>query len=156
MKDPYVEARFQEIDTAIQRSKLSSADDVYLQSCLASYLVVLISGYYEDTVEHLVGVRAGKAGDPDLQNLVKELVSYSFKTPNWESIKRLIGLFNNESYKKVLDKKVDDKARAAISSIVTNRHSIAHGKPIAVTLGDVESFHNSSKPVFEALEDILI
>ena len=72
MKDPYIIARFQEIDAAIQRAKSSSAGDHYLQAILASYLVVLISGYYEDSVEYLVAVRAGKAGDAEVQNFVKE------------------------------------------------------------------------------------
>ena len=69
MKDPYVKARFQEIDAAIQKAKSSSAGDVQLQAFLASYLVVLICGYYEDSVEYLVGVRAGKAGDADVQKI---------------------------------------------------------------------------------------
>jgi hypothetical protein len=154
MKDTYLAARFQEIDAAIQKAKSSSAGDVHLQAFLASYLVVLISGYYEDSVEYLVGVRAGKAGDADVQNFVKECVEKVFRSPKFDNIKDLIGLFN-ESYKKALEKQVDEKARAAIASIVNNRHSISHGKPIAVTLGDVETFHNGSKPVFEALEGIL-
>ncbi|HKZ52973.1 MAG TPA: HEPN domain-containing protein [Candidatus Acidoferrales bacterium] len=154
MKDAYLDARFQEIDASIQKAKSSSAGDVQLQAFLASYLVVLISGYYEESVEYLIGVRAGKAGDADVQSFIRECVGKIFRSPKFENIRDLIGLFN-ETYKKALEKQVDEKARAAIASIVNHRHSISHGRPIAVTLGDVETFHNSSKPVFEALESIL-
>ena len=154
MKDPYVEARFQEIEAVMQKAKSSSAGDVHLQAYLASYLVVLISGYYEDSVEHLVGVRAGKAGDADLQNFVKECAGKVFRSPKFENIRDLIGLFNI-SYKKTLEKQVEEKARSAIASIVNHRHSISHGKPIDVTLGEVETFHSNSKQVFEVLENIL-
>ena len=154
MKDAYLAARFQEIDTAIQKAKSSSADDVHLQAYLASYLVVLISGYYEDCVEYLVEVRAGKAGDADVRSFVRACVEKVFRSPKFENIRDLIGLFN-ESYKKALEDQVDEKARSAIGSIVNHRHSISHGKPIAVTLGDVEMFHNHAKPAFEALESVL-
>ena len=154
MTDPYIVARFQEIDAAIQTAKSYSVGDHHLQAILASYLVVFISGYYEDSVEHLVGVRAGKAGDTDVQNLVKECVGILFRNPDFSKISELIGRFN-ERYKKAFEKQVDEKARAAIFSIVNEKNNLAHGKPVTVTLGDVETYHNSCKSVFDALENIL-
>lgn len=155
MKDPYLVARFLEIDAAVQKAKSSSASDVQLQALLASYLVVFIVGCYEDCVEYLVGLRAGKAGDPEVQNFVKESVSQIFRSPKFDNIRDLVGQFS-DTYKETLEKQVDDKARAAIGSMVTHRHSLAHGKPVAVTLLDVETFHNSSMPIFEALEALLV
>lgn len=154
MNNPYLVDRFREIDAAIKQARASSAGDHRLQASLASYLVVLIAGYYEDSVEHLVEVRAGKSGDTDVQNFVRECVHRSFRNPNFEQINELIGHFSG-SYKKALAELVNAKARTAINSIVTQKNNLAHGKPVTVTLGDVETYHNSSKPIFEALETLL-
>src|ERR1039458_4470638 len=99
MKDPHVEARFQEIDAAILKAKSSSAGDIHLQAFLASFLVVLICGCYEDSVEHLRAIRAGKAGDAEVQNFISDTVDQSFRSPKFENIKKLIGRFS-EAYRK--------------------------------------------------------
>jgi hypothetical protein len=154
MKTTYLKSRFSQIDLAIQKAKTSSSGDAELQAFLASYLVVMISGCYEDCVEHLVAERAAKAGDKEVEAFVRDCVDKQFRNPKFDAIKDLIGQYS-PAYKQSLDKKVNDKARAAIGSIVTHRNSIAHGKNASVTLGDVEQFHQNSAPIFEALEDIL-
>jgi len=154
MKHKYVQSRFSEIDAAITKAKSSTASDIELQAYLASYLVVLICGIFEDCVECLVGERAAKAKDQEMEHFVRECVATYFRNPKYEYIARLMGLFS-DSYKKSFDKKVDDKARSAIGSIVAHRLSVSHGKTSSVTLGEVEKYYNSSRPIFDIIEEIL-
>jgi RiboL-PSP-HEPN len=154
MKTTYLKSRFSQIDLAIHKAKTSASGDVELEAFLASYLVVMISGCYEDCVEHLIAKRAAKAGDKEVEAFVRISVDKMFRNPKFEAIRDLVGLYS-ASYKQSLEKKVDDKARTAIGSIVTHKNSIAHGKNAIVTLGDVELYHHNSAPIFEALEDIL-
>lgn len=155
MKNPYLLSRFAEIDAVILKAKSPAAADLELQAYLASYLVVLIAGIFEDCVESLVGRRAAKAGDQEMEQFVRESVSKSFRSPKFEYIKELMALFS-DSYRKNFEKKVDEKARSAIGSIVAHRTSVAHhGEIPNVTLGEIENYYNGAKPIFEALEEIL-
>ena len=154
MRIAYLIARFGEIDTAVQKAKVWSAADMEMQAVMAAYLVVFIAGCYEDCVEYLVVERAGKHGDVEVQNFIRASVDATFRNPRFDTIKNLIAYYS-DAYKKELENRVDERSRAAIASIMNNKNLVSHGKRTAVTLGDVETFHAGSIPIFEALEDIL-
>ena len=95
MNNPYVVARFAEIDAAIQKVKASAGIDIEVQAFLASYLVVLICGIFEDCVEYLVGDRAAKCNDKEVEHFVRECVSQFFRSPKFEYISKLVSLFSD-------------------------------------------------------------
>lgn len=154
MTNAYLVSRFAEIDAVIQKVKSSPGVDLELQAYLSSYLVVLICGIFEDCVEYLAGERAAKSGDKEVERFVRECISQFFRSPKFEYVCKLVGLFS-DSYKKMLEKKIDGQARTALGSIVTHKMSVAHGSPAKVTLGEVEKYYNTSKTLFDALEQIL-
>lgn len=154
MKNQYLVAWFARLDAAIQKAQASGKGDLELESFLASYLVVLISGAYEDCVEYLLGERAAKANDPELRKYVQVTLDRSFRNPTFKRVKEILGDFSS-SYAEEFEKSVHGRAREAMNSIVNNRLSVSHGKPCTVTLGDVQGYHESAKTVFDALEGIL-
>lgn len=154
MKTPYLQAWFARLDAALSKAQAAAKGDHELENFLASYLVVLISGAYEDCIEYLLGQRAGKSNDPELQNYIQIALDRSFRNPRFQRIKEVLQDFSG-TYADALERKVDIKAREAIDSIVTNRHAVSHGKTSTVTLRDVEDYFNRSRPIFEALEEIL-
>ncbi len=153
MNCQYVIDKFNRIDSNLNAVKTSTVDPK-LGSMLSSYLVVFISGVYEDCVEHLFVERAGKSNDKELQNLVKELIGQSFRNPNYGKIKDLVKYLDS-SYGKTLRSKVKQSDIDGLNDIVTNKNKVAHGDVSNATLNDVISFHNGAKNIFEALEDIL-
>jgi histone H3/H4 len=154
MKHPYLQAWFQRVDATMQKARQYSAGNPELDGYLASYLTVLVSGAYEDCVEHLLSQRAAKTGDAEIANYIQTSVDRNFRNPNFKNILRLITAFSHQ-YAQELNARVDSKATGAINSIVNNKNDIAHGRSATVTIRDVENYHKRCMPIFEALEDIL-
>lgn len=155
MKSAYLERKFEEIQEAIGKAKQTSLLDVKLASMLSSYLVVFISGIYEDCIENLFVQRAGKSYDGELQNLVRTLINEQFRNPEYGKIKKLVKSLNT-SYGNRMDSQINTKYIEGINSIVENKNKVAHGNPSNATLKDVEDYHNRAINVFKVLEDILL
>ncbi|MCH7986127.1 MAG: hypothetical protein IH847_06030 [Acidobacteria bacterium] len=156
MKSPYLQGWFARLDNTFEKAQAAAKEDKELEAFLASYLVVLISGAYEECIEHLLGERAGKSRDEEVHNFIQVTLDRTFRNPRFDRIVLVLRAFS-DSYAEELERKIDSKAREAINSIVTNRHAVSHGKKltVTVTLRDVQDYHTRSLPIFEALEEIL-
>lgn len=153
MKCQYVIDKFNLIDLDLNAVKTSTVDPK-LGSMLSSYLVVFISGIYEDCVEHLFVERAGKNNDQELRNFMEAAMHRSFRNPEYSNIKGLVKYLDS-SYGKTLDSKARKNDIEGLNGIVTNKNLVAHGGVSNATLEDVIKFHKGAKNIFEALENIL-
>lgn len=154
MPDPYLQTWFGRLDASLGKAKAASTGDPELEAILAAYLIVLISGAYEDCMEHLFSVRAGRPNDPELKNYVEERVDRYFRNPTYKRVKDELECFS-ANYANEFERRVDATARIALESIVTNKNSVSHGKPVNVTLGEVQGYYQRSTPILQVLEDIL-
>jgi len=154
MKTPQLVTQFEYVDRVLKKCSSTAKDDEELASYLSSYLVVMLSGIYEDCVEHLFSLRAEKAGDPELSSYVRKTLHASFRNPKFEKIVEVLGKFGKH-YADELKNGVQDRNKQALDSIVNNKNQIAHGGRSQVTLGEVLDFHHNTLPIFEALEKIL-
>jgi len=154
MELKYLKEKFQTIDDAIKKAEEVGGKDIRLGSMLSSYLVVFISGTYEDTIEELFIKRAGKSGDGEIKNLVESLIDKQFRNPKYDSIKTLMGYLRPD-YKKQLETKIKDKNIQALNSIVTNKNKVAHGEISNATIDDIKGWHRDAIKIFEVLENIL-
>jgi len=154
MKSQYLQNKFKIIDEAFIKAKTSTSDP-QLAYMLSAYLVVFISGAYEDCIEYLFVKRAGKNNDKEIESLVKELIDRQFRNPNYDKITQLIKALNL-GYVSILNSKIDTQSKTGINSIVQNKNKIAHGETSNATLNDVINYHNSATKIFEVLEDILL
>ena len=156
MKSQYLKDKFGSITKAIDKARSVSVNDPELVSMLSAYLIVLISGTYEDCIEHLFVQRALKSGDKELKNFVEKLIGAHFRNPHYERIKKWIN-FLNPLYGEKLDSKINTKEREGINSIYTNRIDVAHyGKALKINLNDVTDYHSRSIKIFNVLENILL
>ena len=157
MNCQYVKNRIVEIGRNIGkiRAMQTNKSNPELNSMLDSYLVVLISGIYEDCVECLFNEKASKSQDQQVQNFVKEAVNRLFRNPSYNNIKEILNYFDR-SYGQNLDSGIPRAHREAIDSIVNNKNSIAHGSISNATLLDLESWHQKAIVIFEKLDRILV
>ncbi len=156
VQDPYLRERFTAIEQSVQKASDWGADDPELSAYLAGYLVVLISGVYEDCIEHLVHRRASKSNDSELISYVDERTAHTFRNPDTRNVVGLLGQFST-AYKEQFKLAVDSESTVALDSIVNNKNWLAHGETakLQVTVADVEGYFARSARVLEALEDIL-
>lgn len=155
MKCQYVIDKFKIIDEAINKAKNVSLNDPELSSMLSSYLVVFISGIYEDIIEYLFTQRAGKNNDKEIENFVKILIDKQFRNPKYDNIKELIKALDPK-YQSILQSKIDTKNKEGINSIVHNKNNVAHGKISNATINDIAIYNNNAIKIFEELENILL
>jgi hypothetical protein len=156
IKDPYLKQRFSDVDQSILKASSWGLGDPELNAYLAGYLVVLISGVYEDCIEHLVNERASRTNDKELSSYVRERTQRTFMNPNTRNILGLLERFS-KAYKKRFIKRVNSKSRSAIDSIVDNKNWLAHGDTgkFQVTVRDVDGYFRRSARAIEVVEDII-
>lgn len=154
MRCQYLSNKFKSIEDTLRKAINVSGNDPELSSMLSSYLVVFISGIYEDVIEHLFVQRAGKNKDKEIESLVKLLIDRQFRNPEYEKIKELVKALGAK-HETALSK-IDSKSKDGLNSIVTNKNYVAHGKVSSATLNDVTIFHDNALKIFEALENILL
>lgn len=154
MRNTYNKEWFNRLDEALTKAKGYAGGSAELEAFLSAHLVVLLAGAYEDCVEHMFTERAARTGDPEIQHYVQSTCDLLFRNPKFENIVRALKHFG-DGYVNAFQTRIDTSAREAISSIVTNKNNVAHGKVSTVTIGDVENFHKRSLPIFDALEDVL-
>jgi len=153
IKSQHLQNRFKNIDEMLEKAK-EYKDDSELACMLSGYLVVFISGIYEDCIERLFIERAGRNNDNEIKGLIEKLMDQKFRNPEYDKIKEILNYLNPE-YGKDLRDKLDNKNIDGINSIVNNKNCIAHGSSSNITLLDVETYHKNALKIFEELENIL-
>ena len=155
MKNQYLNGKFSDIDEELKKAEEFSKSDSKIASMLSSYLVVAISGIFEDCVEHLFIERVNKTNDNEIENLVKELIHQDFRNPEYAEIKKFVSYLSSK-YGKDLRTKIDDKNITGLNSIVTNKNQVAHGGISNATIKDIRTYYKSALRIFEELEKILL
>ena len=151
---PYLRQRFREIHRALKQAKQLQDTLPESEQFLAGYLVVLISGIFEDCVEDLFIERAKLTSDRQLVSFVGETMHRSFRNPTYHNISGFLGRLDH-GYKDCFSQNVAQVYRDGLDAIVTNKNSLAHGKSVNVTLRDVIGYYFRATRVFQGLERIL-
>jgi len=164
MKHPYLQQRFADIDAilvhgrsivdSIVAASATKTADLPTQHYLGGYAVVAICGIYEDCIEKMFSIRAGKAGDADLEHFMEKTMDALFRNPDYAKIKGFLNRLN-PTLGAALDAVVQHQHLSGLDSIVTTKNDIAHGKPSKVTLHDVEEYHKRALIVFDTLEGLI-
>lgn len=154
MNSTYVTRRLAYVDEVIDKVDAFGKSDPELASYLSSYLVVLISGIYEDCIERLFGERVEQLPDLEVRTYVRTTLSQSFRNPSYQRIKETLGKFS-QSYAEEFAQRIDRRAMDALNSIITNKNKVAHGDLSNATLGEVSDSYSHSRSTLETIEEIL-
>jgi hypothetical protein len=128
------------LDATFERcGKLGPGADMEVQSDLASYLCVLVSGYLERAAAELVIEHARRSGGPTLQRYV-EASTRRFGNANCERLKKLLGNFHLD-WRARLDSFLVDEFKEAVDSIVSLRNEIAHGGSAGITYSRIMGYY---------------
>ncbi len=150
----YLRHRFREIHHALKDAKEIHSAQPEAEQFLAGYLVVFISGVFEDCIERLFIERARLTEDEHLASFVEETMNKSFRNPTCENIKAFLGRLDRR-HKDRLDRKVAGFYQDGLDAIVNNKNALAHGRSANATLREVIDYYFRARRVFQGLEDIL-
>lgn len=131
----------------------SSASDLE-KSYLAKFLVVFICGIYEEVIETIINEKVDKHRSPEISNFIRESVKNTFRNPDIANIKGLLGQFNIDW--KLGINSLALESQDAISNIVNNKNSLAHGENITITLEDTLKYYRDSMVVINKIDDLLL
>lgn len=125
-----------------------------LQSDLARYLCVLVSGYIEKAIVAIVLEHARQRGAPTLQHFVAKKTEY-FTNPNTSKIQDLLGSFDPEWQRK-LEEFLVDEPKVAVDSIVALRNKIAHGGSVGLTYSRICDYYKQAQRVIDKVAKLCL
>lgn len=139
----------QRLDALFQQASCFGGDAEPL-SHWARYLCVLTSGLMERSLCATFSEYARRHAEPSIARFVALSVE-GFQNPKMESIYQLVGKFD-PIWEKSLRESSEGELRDAVDSIVTNRHNIAHGRAVGISLVQLRDYHKRALRVLDLIE----
>lgn len=137
----------QRLDDLFQKAK--TLPDLELQSHWSRYLCVLVSGFLENSVRLTYTEYARTRAEPFVSDFVESRLR-KFQNPNMEAILALTGGFSR-GWRERLEKATSGQLRESVNSIVRNRHKIAHGESVVLTLHTLVQYYKDALKVVDLL-----
>jgi hypothetical protein len=141
----------QRLDAAFERAA-GVGTDLELQSDLARYLCVLVSGFLETATSELVLAHARTHGAKSLQRFVDQRTK-SFTNANSQKLTNLLGDFDPD-WRVALEEFIVDDLKDAVDSVVDLRNKIAHGQSVGVTYKTISDYYSRVQRVVERIAEI--
>jgi hypothetical protein len=149
MKNVDVFREKQQIDWLFQQIPRLPEDEE-IRSHWAKYICVRISGWLENSTRLLLHRYATDCASPSICNFVEAQLR-DFQNPKMEKILMLLQKFN-PTWEHTIRIAVDGNPKDAVDSIVANRHLIAHGSSVGLSLGTIKNYYDQAIRVVEMLE----
>lgn len=145
---------FNSIDATLRDIHSVQGSNPLIDAYLARYLVVYISGVYEEIVETIFVDFAQKHCDRrELASYIRKSLSVSFRNPDTHNVKALVRKFEHRVLEPVLKNMAEQGA--ALDSIVNNKNTIAHGGSSRVTLSEVIEYYEKSREYIEKIDEMM-
>ena len=124
--------------------------DVEMQSHWSRYLCVLVSGFLENSVELCLSEYSKRGTNVLVSNFVNAKLR-DFQNPRMGIILDLFGSFNPD-WKAQLEVATKGQLSESVNSIVTNRHKIAHGESVSLSMSRLAGYYKDAVTVIELLQ----
>jgi len=139
------------MEAAIKFGK-SLDEGVPERAMIARHVCVLASGFLEDVVRvRLSEFARTSRPKAELESYIEASVD-RFQNPEFDNILQITGRFSAAWRKKL--EHIDDSIKAAITSIVANRHLIAHGRHSGMSLAQMTQYVDRAKDFAKQYEKI--
>ncbi len=118
-----------------------------LQSHWARYAVVIISGSLEDSIRTLLRQYAQDHASPRIADHASSQLE-RFQSAKTEEIASLLSRFDKQ-WEKQFNEYLTEEIKAAVNSVVGQRHLVAHGRDSTVTISQLKAW-------FPKIDDMLL
>jgi hypothetical protein len=137
----------QRLDDLFQKAK--NLPDPEIQSHWSRYLCVLVSGFLENAVRITYIEYARRRADVSVADFVESRLR-QFQNPKMGTILELAGGFSHE-WRQRLESDTSGRLGESVNSIVGNRHKIAHGESVGLTLHTLVQYYGDALTVIDLL-----
>jgi hypothetical protein len=120
-----------------------------VQSHWARYTCVIMSGYIEDCVKELLRAYTIERCPTSVFNYVSAQLKY-FQKADTDSISNLVSRFD-KAWLSSFTSFLTEERKAAVNSVVGNRHRIAHGLDVDVTMSQLSQWYPKVNEVIDYL-----
>lgn len=125
-------------------------DDLELKSVLSCYLCILVSGFLEVAIRNIFeNYTILYSSSENIVKYISQRLKY-FQNPNSSKILNLIGDFSS-NWRVTLEKHEDGEWKEAVDTIVANRHNLAHGRSVQITVIRVKNCYRSINSLIDFL-----
>jgi hypothetical protein len=124
--------------------------DPELQAHFARYLCVLVSGFLEISIRRILAEYSRTHSDPNVAKYVSARLE-NFRNPKSENIYQLTGGFST-SWEAALRTATLGELKDAVDSIVANRHRIAHGESVGLSMVVLKDYYRRVVKFVEVFE----
>ena len=137
------------LDATFERVGGVSEDDTELQSDLARYLCVLVSGFLESALREIVLEHIRECDAPTLKRFVERKTRriMNVKIPR---LKEVLDDFD-PGWKTKIDELLADEQKDAVNSIVDQRNRIAHGGSSDLTYRRIREYYRHAQDVIDSV-----
>ena len=149
----------QDVDVSREKQRLDSVfglaaqlpDNPEILSHWARYLCVLVSGFLETSIRAIYGRYTRGKATPYVANYAEARLD-GFQNPNMRKILDLAGSFSKD-WRAELEVACAGAPKEAIDSIVANRHSIAHGQTVGISLVRIRDYYRHTMTILNLIDD---
>ena len=124
--------------------------DSEIKSCLAKYLCVVVSGFLETSIQDIYMDYAQRNAQTNVANFTSKKLT-GFHSAKMGNILALSGGFC-QNWRTELELITKDEIGDSITSLVDNRHHIAHGKDVGITYSRIKSYYSNSVKLLKLIE----
>ena len=138
------------LDATLARGK--TIEVIEAQADCARYFCILVSGLIERGAQLALMDYASRTSSP----ATKGYVDYHLGHFTNATSKKLIELFGrfDANWARTLATVLVDEKKDAIDSVIANRHLIAHGHSVGLSLGRIDQYYTRVQTVVEEMLDI--
>jgi hypothetical protein len=117
----------------------------------AKYLCILTSGFIENSLRMILTCYAKDKSSPQVANFVESKIT-GITNLNEQKIAELLGAFNSAWRERFTEMRTESQ-KDAIDSVVANRHQIAHGRSVGLTLARMKDFYTEVVKVITLIDE---
>jgi hypothetical protein len=142
--------RINNLEARARTEPVSSDDE--LKAHIAQLLCVLSSGLIEEAIRLTLTGFATARSSPEVASFVASRIA-EFQNPRFEKIMVLLSAFN-PAWRTHFESGSSNEVKDAIDSIVNNRHQIAHGRQVGISIGTFGAYYKHVKVFIDDLDSL--
>lgn len=148
MQNRQVQERLQEINLLFNMDTVSTD----LTAHWGRYLCITVAGFLETALQEIYESYADEVAGGNFAKYVSSQIGYTIGTPNTEGIIRTARAFSDTWGNDILSFLREDDRQAAINTIMSQRHAIAHGRPSTISPAQLREYLAKCVAVLEFIE----